>query len=166
MIEQFRIESESGELLAHAIRSMEGLVGMMEMVVLDPSGQFLLAFRLARPPGHPIVQLAIPYIAVDDQGQTIGELRWRSVGLTGRSYELWSQGEPLLTVPSPSHSQPYAMLLRGAPVAMITEERPRFAKAGQGSWTVRFSAPCPRPPALVLATYVASRRGISSVPLS
>jgi len=163
-LDLLRVEDEAGELLAHGVRSMEGLVGLMEMVVFDPAGRFLLAFRLARLPGRPLVQIGIPYLAVDDQGQTIGELRRRAVGLTGRSYELWNQGEAVLTVPSPSRSQPYPMLLRGAPVAMITEEIPMLAKAGQGTWTVRFSAPCPRLSVLALATYVATSRGHSGIP--
>ena len=163
--EDLQVEDENGLPLARGVRSMEGWVGIMEIVMLDPSGQFLLAFRLAHPPGHPIVQGPIPYLAVDDQGRTVGELRRDFVSLTVRSYELWSQGEPYLTVSSPSRSQPSPLLLRGTPVATLTEARPFLAKPSAGTWTVRFSAPCPHLPVLALATYVAANRGAGTIPL-
>ncbi|HYA53980.1 MAG TPA: hypothetical protein VEG42_00055 [Thermoplasmata archaeon] len=160
----FRVENENGGFLAEGTRSMEGLAALTEMVMTDASGQFLLAFRLARAPGRPLIQVGIPYLAVDIQGQTIGELRHRAVGLAGRSYELWNQGEALMTVPHSTRSEPYPLLLRGTPVATIEEEKPRFGRQVQGTWTVRFSAPCPHLPALVLATYVAVNRGGGGVP--
>lgn len=163
--ELFRVENESGILLAEGSRSTEGLVGMMEVVMTDPAGGYLLAFRLAHLPGHPVPQAAIPYLAVDDQGQPIGELHQRMVGLIGHSYELWSQGEALLTVSSASRSQPYPLLMRGTPVATITEAAPRLGLSTEGSWTVRFNAPCPHLPVLALATYVAASRGRGGVPL-
>lgn len=142
---------------------MEGLVALMEIVMTDPAGTFLLAFRLAHPPGHPIIQAPIPYLAVDDQGQPIGELRSCAVGWTDRTYELWNQGEAFMTVPSASRSQPYPLLMRGTPVATITESNRLLGKPTLATWTVRFSAPCPHLPALALATYVAAKRGGSSV---
>jgi hypothetical protein len=162
--EMLRVEDGNGRLLAEGVRSMEGLIGLMEMVISDTSGRFLMAFRLAHAPGQKIVEGPIPYIAVDDRGRTVGDLRWRMTGLTGRSYELWSQGEALLTVPSASRSQPYPLLLRGVPVAMITEEVPLSARTGRAKWTYQFSAPAPRLAMLALAVYIAARRGHTGIP--
>jgi hypothetical protein len=143
---------------------MEGLVGLMEMILTDPSGRFLLAFRLMNQPGRPLVQVAIPYLAVNDQGQAIGELRRRLIALTNWSYELWSQGEAVLTVPSASRSKPYPLLHREAPVGLITETRPVFGRPSETIWTIQFSAPCQRLPALALVTYVALNRGATGIP--
>ena len=144
---------------------MQGPVGTMEVVMTDPSGGFLLAFRLAHRPGHPRVQVTIPYLAVDDQGQPIGELRDRMVGLVGRSYELWSRGEAFMTVRPASRSHPYPLLMRETPVATITEAAPRLGQPTEGTWTIRFSTACPHLPVLALATYVIASRGGGSIPL-
>jgi hypothetical protein len=161
-VDMFHVEDGGGAVLAVANRSMEGLVGIMEIIVASPAGEFLLAFRLKNRPGErgqPLVQVNIPYFAVDDQGHVVGELRGRFNGLAGRSYALWSQGEEYLSVPSASRSEPYPVLQRGAPVALVTEKVSLFAKPVKGSWTVRFSAPCQHLDVLALVTHVAAHRG-------
>ena len=155
-----------GGLLAQCTGSMEDLIGLAELIISDPSGEFLLAFRLKhRPgqPGQPIIQGVIPFLAVDNQGRTIGELLGRLRGLSGRSYTLWSRGEDYLTVPSASRSAPYPLLQRGVQVALIAEQKPLFARPDQTSWTVRFTAPCEHLHPLALLTHVATHPGASGV---
>lgn len=144
---------------------MEGFVGMMEMILNDPAGGFLLAFRLKNQPGHPIVQLNIPYLVVDDHGATIGELTGHSTGIVGRSYELWSQGVPYLTVPAASGSKPYAVLQRGTPVAEVVEQKSIFTKMEQKKWIVHFTAPCDHLHVVALLASVAGNRGGTGIPM-
>ncbi len=164
MVEVLRVENESGSLLAEGRRSLEGLIGMLEMIMTDADGRFLLAFRLVEPPGRKFVQAPIPLLAVDDRGQPVGELHRKTMGWTGWYYELWNQGEPLMTASWPSRSQPATLLLRGTPVATITQQKSVLAHPGQGTWTVQFSAPCPHLSALALASYVAVSRGGGNFP--
>lgn len=82
-INQFRVVDGAGTLLAQGARSMEGLVGLMETVVSDPVGQFLLAFRLKNAPGRPFVQYAIPYLVVVCQEMCPPDLSGDTSALSG-----------------------------------------------------------------------------------
>jgi len=142
MIYPFHVEDGSGTVLATAHRSEEGWIGLVEMIVSDSNGRFLLALRLRNLPGRPIFQAPSPYLVVDDQGRTIGELSSGIAGLGKASYALWRQGEEYLSIPSTSSSQPYPVVQRGAPVATVTETKPLMAKPGLTRYTIDFSAPC------------------------
>jgi hypothetical protein len=159
----FHIENEAGVVVAQGHRSTEGIVEFMEMLVTDPGGRFLLAFRLKNRPGRPFIQVNIPYVVVDDQGRTVGELGGRHIGLTQRTYTLWSQGEEYLAVPSASSSAPYPLLQRGAPVAMISEEKPLLTDELAKTWTLTFTAPCVHLHAIALLTHVAGHRGAAAL---
>jgi hypothetical protein len=159
-----RVEGGTGNLLAVGARSMEGLVGWMEMILSDPGGRFLLAFRLKNTPGRPLVQVGIPFLVVDDQGQVIGELRNRFQGLSGRSYALWREDKEYLVVPSATSSKPYPFLLGGAPVAQVSEEKPFLGKPIETRWTVQISGACQHLHVLALAVHVAVSRGATGIP--
>lgn len=159
MTEILRVTDPSGALLARGIRSMEGLVGLMELLLVSPSDLFLLAFRLRSQPGHPVIQAPIPYLVVDDQGRTIGELSGVREGLTRRTYTLMSDGVEYLKVPSFSGNTPNPVLQRGSQVALVTEDRPFLAKPMEYTWQMRFTAPCTHLHVLALLVHVASRWG-------
>jgi hypothetical protein len=164
----FRITDPSGYLLARGVRSPGGLIAFMEVLLIDPFDQFLLAFRLRNRPGStgvPIFSGNIPYVAVDDQGRIVGELLGKFQGWKGRSFTLWRQGEQVLEVRSGSRFHPYPVLERGSPVAVITERAAtRETLAGvevrvTGRWDLRFIAPCPHLDVVALLVHVASHRG-------
>jgi hypothetical protein len=154
-----RVEAPDGSLLGLARHSREGLVAFMETIVTDPYGRFLLALRLKRQPGHPFIQGPIPYLAVDDQGQVIGELSSQTHGLSGRSYALSREGVEYLSVPEASANAPYPILNQGNPVAIVTESKPMFAKQAFTTWTVVFGSSSQHLHVLALMLHVAKSRG-------
>ncbi|HYA57619.1 MAG TPA: hypothetical protein VEH57_04045 [Thermoplasmata archaeon] len=164
MVALFRIEDQDGALLARGSRAMDSLIGMVEMIVTDALDQFLLAFRLKSPPGRPIVQVNIPFLVVDDEGRTIGELRGRFQGLRGRSYVLMSQGAEYLSIPEAYRSKPYPILQRGTPVGEITEQRPLLGEPWKTTWSLQFTAPCQHLHAMALLIHVAAHRGGPGIP--
>lgn len=164
----FHVDDGAGVRLAQAVRSMEGWIGMNEVILTDPDGRFLIAIRAQKKPdekGVPII-MTRPFLAVDDQGQPLGELTVHYDGLSADSYDLMSQGEKLLSVPRVPHSQPYPVLQQGAQVAVVTESSPHFDQQHQRMvWTLRFTAPCQHLRVLALLTHVVAHRGSMGTPV-
>jgi hypothetical protein len=158
----FQITDESGVVLARGVHGSGGIVAWTEVLLVDPSGAYLLAFRYKNRPGAqgtPMIAGNIPFVAVDDQGQTIGELLGKFNGLKGRSYTMWRQGAEYLSVPTTARRAPYPVLQRGSPVALITEGASKKLGGPPGSWKLQYTGLCSHLDVVALLVHVASHRG-------